>query len=168
MSEEDQIKFSKERIKSYSEDDLLHLVENICNESDKLFNFKQEFSTFFKQNSINGLLFANYDRKGFGQAVVDYFNNKKLRGSSGTSYTKILNHCTKEFEVKSEDLEMVDDQNVDPEQEQKYEQKQEKELEAAVMNVLQLSLSYDDLYQYDDESLLKKMVISFLNQRTDD
>ena len=35
-------------IKSYSGDQLLHLIENICDKSDILLKFKQEFGTFVK------------------------------------------------------------------------------------------------------------------------
>ena len=47
LTEEDHINFSKEAIKSHSFDQLLQLIEYICDEWDKLLNFKQEFDLFW-------------------------------------------------------------------------------------------------------------------------
>ena len=44
--------FNKKRIKAFDENDMLRLIESICDDSDKLFNNKSQFITFFKQNQL--------------------------------------------------------------------------------------------------------------------
>ncbi len=43
LNEEQVVAFNKLRIKAYTEQEMIHLVDNICDGSYKLFDFKQEF-----------------------------------------------------------------------------------------------------------------------------
>eukprot|EP01084_Bolivina_argentea_P264247 447557_1 len=61
---------------------MLNLVNIICNESDKLISQKQMLIIYFEENNIDGIKFKNTSRSDFGEAIVSYYNNKKLRGPS--------------------------------------------------------------------------------------
>ena len=94
LNDEQIIAFNKETIKTYNQEQLIKLIEEICDENDKFFQNKPEFVSFIKQKGLDGALFVSYDRKGFGSAVVKHFDNKKLRGPAQKLYTKILSNTS--------------------------------------------------------------------------
>lgn len=78
---------------------MIKLVDTICEDTDRLSNYKEKFITFFKENNIDQSLFEQYDHKGFGKDIVSYFENKKLRGPSQKLFTALSRRNLNESSV---------------------------------------------------------------------
>ena len=96
LKDEELIAFNKKTIATYSQDQIIQLIQSICEDSDddKLYNNKAEFVSFIKQKNIDGSRFSKYERKSLQSDIANHFDNKKLKGPAGKLYTNIFKSLT--------------------------------------------------------------------------
>merc|ERR1712024_260820 len=77
-------------IKDCSNKQMLYLINDICDKSDKLIDHKQSFLSWWLQNDISGFEFAKIERQTFGELIISHCNNnKKLRGPAMALFGKL-------------------------------------------------------------------------------
>merc|ERR1712232_1172847 len=69
-----------EELKDCNNAQIVYLVKDICNKSDKLINYKEIFVSYFEYNNVNGAILTKMKREEFAEAVASY--NTELTGPS--------------------------------------------------------------------------------------
>ena len=68
---------------------LIFILQNHKQFNDaKINEYKQQISKFIEDNNINGQQLLDMKRKDFGQALVDLYNNKKIRGPANKTHDR--------------------------------------------------------------------------------
>ena len=89
------IRFYKwKNIWDLSPQQIVNCVLVICNDSNnkKIIGYKDEFIEYFRGNKVKGSQVLKMKRKKFAKDVVEYINNKKIRGAAVALYHELQNY----------------------------------------------------------------------------
>eukprot|EP01084_Bolivina_argentea_P033850 62590_1 len=96
-------------IKDCNQKQMVYLVQQICNESDKLRPHKQAFVSWFKQNKIDGTQFANAENVEFVESMLNANNSNENKNTLLKQSAKLLVKGLAEKVTKQEFVEVDED-----------------------------------------------------------
>jgi len=69
---------------------LLQILESLLSANDKFQPFKAQIVSYFTEHRIDGSILSAMKRKEFANNLIKHCDNKKIKGSAGALYKKLI------------------------------------------------------------------------------